>query len=159
MKGADIVKLIVSIALPLAAGALGNVATAPKIPNWYQSLNKPVFNPPRWLFGPAWTLLFILMGIALFLVWRKGFNAPGVKLALFVFLIQLALNVLWSFLFFGLRSPLAGLMEITILWLAILVTIILFFRVSVPAGVLLLPYIGWVTFATILNAAIVKLNP
>jgi len=99
------------------------------------------------------------MGIALFLVWRKGFNAPGVKLALLVFLIQLALNVLWSFLFFGLRSPLAGLLEIPILWLAILVTVILFFRVSVPAGVLLLPYIGWVTFATILNAAIVKLNP
>lgn len=159
MKAIDIVKLIISIVLPLAAGALGNIATAPAIPDWYQSLNKPVFNPPRWLFGPAWTLLFILMGIALFLVWRKGFNAPGVKLALLVFLIQLALNVLWSFLFFGLRSPLAGLIEIIILWLAILFTVSLFFRVSIPAGILLLPYLGWVTFATVLNGAIVKLNP
>lgn len=155
----DIVKLVISIALPLGAGVLGGIATTPAIPIWYEGLNKPAFNPPRWLFGPAWTLLYILMGIALFLVWRKGFNKPGVKLALLVFLIQLVLNVIWSFLFFGLRSPLAGLIEIIILWLAILLTLILFFRVSVPAGVLLLPYISWVTFASVLNGAIVKLNP
>lgn len=158
MKAGDIVKLIISIALPLAAGALGNIATMPAIPTWYQGLNKPAFNPPRGLFGPAWTLLYILMGIALFFVWCKGFNKPGVKLALLVFLIQLVLNVIWSFLFFGLRSPLAGLIEIVVLWLAILFTLILFFRVSVPAGVLLLPYLGWVTFATVLNAAIVTMN-
>ncbi|MGQ9708290.1 MAG: TspO/MBR family protein [bacterium] len=159
MKTGDIVKLIISIALPLAAGALGNIATMPAIPTWYQGLNKPAFNPPRWLFGPAWSLLYILMGIALFLVWRRGFSNPEVKLALLVFLIQLVLNVIWSFLFFGLRSPIAGLIEIVILWLAILLTLILFFRVSVPAGVLLLPYLGWVTFASVLNGAIVKLNP
>lgn len=159
MKALDIVKLVVSIALPLGAGALGGLATAPAIPTWYQTLNKPVFSPPQWLFGPAWTTLYILMGIALFLVWRQGFSAPGVRLALLAFLVQLVLNVIWSFLFFGLRSPLIALIEIVVLWLAILFTIIRFFRVSVPAGVLLLPYIGWVTFATILNAALVKLNP
>jgi len=110
------------------------------------------------LFGPAWTLLYLLMAVAAFLVWRQGLMAPGVKLALVVFLVQLVLNALWSIFFFGLRSPLAGLVDIIVLWLAILATIILFFPVSVPAGILLLPYIIWVSFAAVLNAAILRLN-
>jgi tryptophan-rich sensory protein len=98
------------------------------------------------------------MGIAAFLVWRQGFGAPGVRLALAAFLVQLMLNALWSLLFFGLRSPLAGFIEIVLLWLAILATVVLFFRVSTAAGFLLLPYIGWVTFAAALNYAILALN-
>jgi tryptophan-rich sensory protein len=153
-----VLKLVASLAVVLAAGAVGSLATAKTIPTWYKGLAKPSFNPPEWLFGPAWTLLYLLMAVAAFLVWRQGFGAPGVKLALVVFLVQLVLNCLWSIFFFGLRSPLAGLVDIVVLWLGIIATIVLFFRVSVPAGVLLLPDIGWVSFAAILNAAILRLN-
>jgi translocator protein len=142
----------------MLASAVGSFATVRAIPTWYKGLAKPSFNPPAWLFGPAWTLLYLLMAVAAWLVWKQGIGAAGVKLALAVFLVQLVLNALWSVFFFGLCSPLAGLMDIVALWLAILATIILFFRVSVPAGVLLLPYIGWVTFAALLNAAILRLN-
>jgi tryptophan-rich sensory protein len=158
LRAADIVKLVVSFAAVFAAGAIGGLATSPAIPTWYRALHKPAFNPPDWLFGPAWTVLYLLMAVAVFLVWRSGFNAAGVKLALAVFLAQLLLNALWSILFFGLRSPLAGLVDIAALWLAIVATIVLFFRVSTAAGVLLLPYVGWVTFAAILNAAVYRLN-
>jgi len=158
MKIGDVLKLAVSIVLPLACGFLGSLATRPAIEGWYSGLAKPAFAPPNWLFGPAWTVLYILMGIAAFIVWRRALAAPGVKPALLVFLIQLALNLAWSWLFFALRSPLAGLVEIGVLWCAILVTIILFFRISAPAGILLLPYIGWVSFATALNGAIYFLN-
>lgn len=158
MRAQDIVKLVVCLVASLGAGAIGGLATSAAIPTWYQSLNKPAFNPPNWLFGPAWTVLYLLMGIAAFLVWRAGWQAPGVRVALAVFLIQLVLNTLWSLLFFGLRSPLAGMIEIVVLWLAIGVTIAMFSRVSVRAGVLLLPYIGWVTFAAVLNGAILALN-
>jgi translocator protein len=151
-------KLFASLAVVLAAGAIGSLATMRAIPTWYGGLAKPLFNPPDWLFGPAWTALYLMMAVAAFLVWKQGIGAAGVKLALSVFLVQLVLNCLWSILFFGLRSPLAGLVDIVALWLAILATIVLFFRVSVPAGVLLLPYIAWVSFAAILNAAILRLN-
>jgi tryptophan-rich sensory protein len=143
----------------LLASSIGSFATVRAIPRWYAGLAKPSFNPPEWLFGPAWTVLYLMMAVAAWLVWKQGLGVPGVKLALIVFLAQLVLNSLWSILFFGLRSPLAGLVEIIVLWLAILATIFLFFRVSVPAGVLLFPYIAWVTFAAILNAAILRLNP
>jgi translocator protein len=142
----------------MLASAVGSFATVRSIPTWYKGLAKPSFNPPAWLFGPAWTLLYLLMAVAAWLVWKQGIGAAGVKLALAVFLVQLVLNALWSVFFFGLRSPLAGLVDIIVLWLAIVATIIIFFRVSVPAGVLLLPYIGWVTFAALLNAAILRLN-
>ena len=158
MRGSDLLKLLASLTVVLAAGGIGSLATTRAIPTWYKGLVKPSFNPPEWLFGPAWTMLYLLMAVAVFLVWKQGFGVPGVKLALAVFLVQLVLNALWSVLFFGLRSPLAGLVEIAVLWVAILATIILFFRVSVPAGVLLLPYIAWVSFAALLNAAILRLN-
>ena len=151
-------KLLICLAVVLLAGGIGSLATTKAIPTWYKGLNKPSFNPPDWLFGPAWTTLYLLMAVAAFLVWKHGLGAAGVKLALAVFLIQLVLNTLWSILFFGLRSPLLGLVDIIVLWLAILATIVLFFRVSIPAGVLLLPYIAWVTFAAVLNAAILRLN-
>jgi tryptophan-rich sensory protein len=158
MNGSNLLKLAASLAVVLAAGGIGSLATAKAIPTWYVGLAKPSFNPPSWLFGPAWTVLYLLMAVAAWLVWKQGIGAAGVKLALAAFLVQLILNALWSVFFFGLRSPLTGLVDIVVLWLAILATIVLFFRVSVPAGVLLLPYIAWVSFAAVLNAAILRLN-
>ena len=158
MISPDLSRLLICVGAVLTASAIGSFATVRAIPTWYKGLAKPSFNPPAWLFGPAWTVLYLVMAVAVWLVWKQGIGATGVKLALAVFLVQLILNALWSILFFGLRSPLAGLVDIVVLWLAILATIVLFFRVSVPAGVLLLPYIGWVTFAAVLNAAILRLN-
>ena len=154
----NVVRVFVRFAVPLLAGWLGSLATRPAIAGWYAGLNKPVFNPPGWLFGPAWTVLYILMGLAAYLVWSRGLATPGVKPALAMFLVQLALNVAWSFLFFAARSPLAGFVEIIVLWVAILVTMVLFFRVSPVAGWLMVPYLGWVSFATVLNGAIMLLN-
>jgi tryptophan-rich sensory protein len=121
-------------------------------------LNKPSWQPPAWLFGPVWTLLYVLMGIALYLVWRAGLAAKGVKLALAIFFVQLVLNALWSFAFFGAESPLAGLVVIVALWAMIAATIAAFAPVSRAAAALLVPYILWVSFATVLNAAIYLLN-
>jgi translocator protein len=151
-------RLAICVGAVLLASAIGSFATVRAIPVWYEGLAKPSFNPPAWLFGPAWTVLYLMMAVAAWLVWKQGLGAAGVKLALLVFLVQLVLNTLWSILFFGLRSPLAGLVDIIAMWLAILATIFLFFRVSVPAGFLLLPYIAWVSFAAVLNAAILRLN-
>jgi tryptophan-rich sensory protein len=151
-------KLIISILICQLAGILGSFFTAPAITTWYATINKPAFNPPNWIFAPVWTLLFLLMGISLYLIWEKGLENEKVKKAIFYFAIQLLLNIGWSFLFFGLRSPLAGFLEIIILWLAILMTIIKFYRISKPAGLLLLPYILWVSFAAFLNFSVWQLN-
>lgn len=158
MEIGKVVRVFISFAVPLLVGALGSLATRPAIGTWYAGLNKPVFTPPGWLFGPAWTVLYILMGLAAYLVWSRGLAAPGVKVALIVFLVQLLLNLAWSFIFFAARSPFWGFVEILVLWVAIAVTIVLFFRVRPLAGWLLLPYIGWVSFAAVLNAAIMVLN-
>ncbi len=158
MISRDLSRFLICAGAVLLASSIGSFATVRAIPVWYKGLVKPSFNPPTWLFGPAWTVLYLMMAVAAWLVWKQGLGVSGVKLALAVFLVQLALNCLWSIFFFGLRSPLAGLVDIAVLWLAILATNVLFFRVSVAAGVLLLPYIGWVTFAAILNAAILRLN-
>lgn len=158
MGARDIVKLLVSIIACQAAGAIGSVFTAPNIPTWYAALEKPFFTPPSWLFAPAWIILYLLMAIAAFLVWRKGLWEEGVKPALFLFLVQLVLNALWSVVFFGLQSPLYGMVVIIALWIAILVTIIKFFRLSAAAGSLMLPYILWVSFASALNISIWVLN-
>ena len=151
-------RLILSIVLVEIIGSLGTIATSPSIPGWYASLNKPFFTPPNWLFGPVWTTLFLLMGIALYLVWQEGLRKSNARLAVYAFSFQIALNVLWSFLFFGLRSPILGLVEIVILWIAILYTIIRFYRVSKPAAWLLIPYLAWVTIATFLNLGVLLLN-
>ena len=155
----DIIKLIVSIVTCLCAGAIGSIFTAPAIPTWYAALEKPPFNPPNWLFAPAWTTLYLLMAISAFLIWRRDLDNRQVKIALIIFLVQLILNALWSAAFFGLESPLYGIIVIVALWVAILLTILKFFRISLLAGWLLLPYIGWVTFAAILNIYIFILNP
>ena len=152
-------KLIISIIVCQLAGIIGSIFTTPAISTWYKTLEKPSFNPPNWIFAPVWTALFLLMGISAFLIWREGIKKPQVKIALNIFLIQLILNVLWSVLFFGLKLPIAGFFEIILLWLAILLTVISFFKISIPAGILLIPYILWVSFASILNFALWKLNP
>jgi len=154
----DTIKLVISIATPLAVGGLSGFATARGVTNWYPTLTKPSFNPPAWVFGPAWTLLYIMMGVAAFLVWRKGLEVDGVKIAVTVFVIQLALNGLWSILFFGMQAPGLALAEIIVLWIAIGATVVLFWRVVPAAGALLLPYWGWVSFATVLNASLWWLN-
>ena len=154
----NILKLVVSIVACLAAGAIGSIFTRSAIPTWYATLEKPIFSPPNWLFAPVWTLLYILMGVAAFLVWRKGLENRQIKMALIVFLIQLVLNALWSVVFFGLEFPLCGFIVIVVLWAAILITVIKFFRISRVASGLMWPYLLWVTFAAVLNSSIWLLN-
>ena len=152
-------RLVISLLVGQLAGLLGSIFTTPAIPTWYAFLNKPAFTPPSWLFPPVWTGLFLLMGISLFLVWNQDTAAGTQKRkALVWFGVQWVLNVLWSILFFGLRSPLAAWIEIVVLWIAILLTIVHFSRISLWAGRLLVPYLLWVSFAAILNGAIVLLN-
>ena len=158
IKTGDIWKLVVSIMACLAAGAIGSIFTRQAIPTWYATLEKPAFNPPNWLFAPVWTLLYILMGVAAFLVWRKGLDNRQGKIALIAFLVQLVLNALWSVVFFGLESPLYGLIVISVLWVAILFTVLKFYRISLAASVLMWPYLLWVTFAAVLNESIWLLN-
>jgi tryptophan-rich sensory protein len=159
MGARDIAKLIVSIVACQCAGIIGSIFTTPAIPTWYATLEKPSFTPPNWLFAPAWITLFLLMGIAAFLIWRQGLEQKEVKTALIIFLVQLVLNALWSVIFFGLQSPLYGMVVILALWVAILLTILRFFKLSTAAGALLLPYILWVSFAAVLNISIWILNP
>ncbi len=151
-------KLLFLIITCEAVGILGAVFTAPAIPTWYAGLKKPSFSPPNWVFGPVWTLLYALMGISAYLVWQQGIEKPAVRHALFVFTLQLILNFLWSFFFFKLQSPLHALIEILLLWVLILVTIISFYKINKIAGLILIPYLLWVSFATLLNFYIVKLN-
>jgi len=149
-------KLIVSIVICEFAGIIGSIFTTPAIGTWYAGLTKPSFNPPNWLFAPVWTLLFLLMGISLFLVWNS--KSKSKKIAIYIFFGQLVLNILWSILFFGMKSPILGVFEIILLWIAILLTIISFVKISKPAGYLLIPYIIWVSFAAALNFALMVLN-
>lgn len=151
-------KLIITIILSELAGGIGAIFTQQSVSSWYSALNKPAFAPPNYLFAPVWTLLYLLMGIAVWLVWRKGLMTKEAKIAFGLFWFQLVLNALWSYLFFGLQNPLAGLVEIIFLWGAILATIIYFFKISTTAGALMVPYLAWVTFAALLNFFIWRLN-
>ncbi len=157
MKGTDILKLVASVVICQIAGFFGSLFTTPAIPTWYKTLNKPSFTPPNWIFSPVWIGLFILMGISLFFVWRRP-DHPQFKPALIFFLVQLTLNVFWSIAFFGLRSPLLGLLDIGALWITILLTIQYSIKVSRVAGVLLIPYLAWVSFAALLNFFLWILN-
>ncbi|MBN2158328.1 MAG: tryptophan-rich sensory protein [Spirochaetes bacterium] len=158
MKKPDIIRLIISILIPQAAGGIGSLFTMDSVHTWYQTLSKPSFNPPDWIFGPVWTLLYIMMGIALYLVWKNGLGTSQAKLSVVFFSIQLILNVAWSFLFFYLRMPVYGFIEIIILWIFILFTMLAFFRINLAAGILLAPYLLWVSFAAILNFFLWRLN-
>lgn len=147
--------LIISLAVPFAVAYLGSSVTTPSIGNWYASLNKPSFSPPNWIFGPIWTLLFLLMGIASYLVWKKQ---KKIKAPLKLYGLQLVFNFLWSYFFFGLHWPDLALLDIILLWVFIFFTVRSFYRVKKTAAYLLYPYLAWVSFASILNLSIFLLN-
>ncbi len=151
-------KLFISILIPLFIGGISGYFTSSGVEGWYATANKPWFNPPNWIFGPVWTGLYLMMGIALFLVWNAD-TAKGLKqTAIILFAVQLTLNFLWSFIFFKLHQPGWAFIDIIIMWLMILFTIIWFGKISSIAAWLLVPYICWVSFASVLNYAIWKLN-
>lgn len=147
-----------SIGVALAIGAVGAVATQSSVGSWYASLAKPAFNPPNAVFGPVWTALYVLMAVAAWRVWRHGGFRGASGRALGAYALQLALNLAWSVIFFGLRAPGPALAELAVLYVAIWATAILFWRLDRIAGLLMAPYIVWTTFAGVLNAAIVRLN-
>lgn len=153
-----VVKLVLFVAFCEMAGVVGAVFTISSIPTWYAGIRKPDIAPPNWVFAPVWTTLYGLMGVSLFLVWSETFGKGFGRSAIAVFFMQLVLNVLWSYLFFGLQSPFLGVVGITVLWLAIAATVALFSRISRTAGLILLPYLGWVTLAGYLNYMIFILN-
>ena len=157
MRTSNILTIIVCIALPLIAGSISGIATSGNINTWYAALVKPVFNPPGFLFGPVWTALYIMMGISLFLIWR---SPPGDarSYALFIFGIQLALNFAWSFIFFHFKQTGWAFFEIIFVWISVLAMIIIFRRINKTAAFLQIPYLLWVTFASVLNGAIWWLN-
>jgi translocator protein len=152
------IRLVISVGVCLVAGLIGSIFTISSIPVWYAGLNKPFFSPPNWLFAPAWTILYILMGIALFYVWK----APKVKKTnegLMLFGAQLIFNVIWSIAFFGFKSIIGGLLSIVVLLILILMTTVQFYRIDKRAAYLMLPYLLWVCFATMLNISVYLLNP
>lgn len=157
MRKVHLGKLLVSVAIPLVAGFLGSVFTGPAVKTWYLVINKPVWNPPSFVFAPVWTTLFILMGIALYLV-RSTKKDKRVICALRIFAVQMVLNILWSVFFFGLGNFWLAFAEIVILWLAILLMILRFYQINKVTVWLLLPYILWVSFASFLNFTIASLN-
>jgi len=166
MKRFKFLKLIIAISISELAGIVGSFFTASAITgpstssglSWYAGIIKPDFNPPSWVFAPVWTVLYALMGISAFLIWKKGFGRREAKIALGIFLFQLVLNTLWSSIFFGLQNIGGAFIEIVFLWLAIIATIVAFAKISRPAAWLLTPYILWVTFAAYLNFAIWMVN-
>ena len=150
-------ELAVWIAIVFAAALAGSLAMNLSDPSWYASLHKPAWNPPAWLFGPVWSILYLLMAVSAWLVWRQR-GRPQCRPAITIFAVQLLLNAAWTSLFFALQSPAAAMADISLLWLAILATIGAFLRIRPLAALLLLPYLLWVSFACMLNLAIWRLN-
>lgn len=152
-------RILLCVAICLVVGYLSSITTQSSIKTWYPTIEKPIFNPPNWIFAPVWTMLFILMGIAAGMVWNKlETNKELVKKGLLFFTIQLLLNALWSYLFFGLNNVLLALIEIILLWLVIYETYHIFKQIDKKASYLLIPYLAWVGFATILTGSIFWLN-
>jgi len=153
-----ITRILITVAICLFVGFLSSFATQSSISDWYVSLNKPSFNPPNWIFAPVWTTLYVLMGIAAGIIWNKGSYHKWVKTALYHFMFQLIFNAAWSIVFFGMRSPGYALLVIIILLILIVLTIRWFRIINKTAALLLIPYLLWVSFATILNYSIWVLN-
>ncbi len=158
-KLVDGLKLIGSLIICQFAGFLGSIFTRPSVGTWFAALRRPSFAPPNWLFSPVWISLFVLMGVSAFIVWRRGVSDRRVRVALGIFAVQLVLNISWSFLFFGLKSPAAAFIEILVLLIAIFWTVLSFFQISPVAALLLVPYLLWVSFAAVLNFSFWRLNP
>src|SRR5574339_584886 len=157
MNKSKIIKLIIAIALPLAVGATAGVFTSSSVQGWYSSLIKPKFSPPNWVFGPVWTTLYILMGISFYLIWTQPVSKKR-NSGIFIFLLQLALNFAWSFLFFYFQQIGLALIEIILLWILIVAMIIQFYKIKPGAAFINIPYLLWVSFATVLNASYYLLN-
>ena len=157
MSVSKIIKLIVSLFLPLSVGAVAGMFTSQAVPIWYASLNRPSFSPPNWVFGPVWTTLYILLGISFFLIWKENPTRER-NLAIKVFSIQMLLNFAWSFIFFYFNLIGVALIEIILLWISISLMIYLFYKIKPLAAYLNIPYLLWVSFATILNAGYYLLN-
>lgn len=151
-------KLFISILIPVLVGVVAGIFTSSGVDGWYAVANKPWFNPPNWIFAPVWTTLYILMGIALFLVWRADADKKLQQTAIILFAVQLTLNFFWSFIFFKLQQPGWAFAEIILMWLIILLTILWVGKISATAAWLLVPYICWVSFAAVLNYSIWQLN-
>ncbi|MFA6339090.1 MAG: TspO/MBR family protein [Candidatus Paceibacterota bacterium] len=158
MKINNFFKCVIAVVVTQFAGIIGSFFTVSAIPTWYTTIQRSQLNPPNWIFGPVWTTLYFLMGISAFLIWKKGFERKEVRNALYIFAFQLALNTLWSIIFFGLHSLRGAFIEIIILWLVIIWTMVAFYKISRPAAYLLLPYITWVTFASYLSYSVMVLN-
>jgi translocator protein len=150
-------KLVISVILIVGLGSLGGIFTVSEIPTWYAGLNKPFFNPPNWLFGPVWTILYLLMGISLYLIWKLPGSEERTR-ALWLFAIQFVLNFFWSIIFFKYHLLGWAFAEIMAMWMFILLTILQFKQLSNWAAYLMIPYLLWVSFASILNASIWWLN-
>lgn len=156
-KSVQWIGLVIFIIIPVGAGGLGAIATTPEIEGWYRTIEKPSWNPPDWVFGPVWTTLYVMMGIAAWIVWKPhGIKDCAKSLTLFG--VQLVLNIAWSWIFFGMHKPGLAFAEIIVLWFAIAATTVAFFKASKMAGSLMLPYLVWVAFASGLNFAIWQLN-
>ncbi len=154
-----ITKILSVVVTCLVIGYFSGIVTQSAITDWYPTLIKPSFNPPNWIFAPVWSMLYVMMGVAAGLVWdRMDSNKEVVKKALIIFAIQLALNALWSYLFFGLHNPMLAGLEIIILWLVIYETYLHFSKINKIAAYLLIPYLAWVSFAMVLNGSIWWLN-
>ena len=159
MKAISVVKFIAALVLCFGASAAGAAFMSGNGPGgWYAELQKPVITPPGWVFGPVWTILYLMMAVSLFIIWNKGLDYPGVKIAIGVFLFQLILNAAWTPLFFGYHLILWALIDIILLFFAILATVIVFKKISVYASLLLVPYLAWVGFAAVLNGLLWQMN-
>ena len=157
MNKTHILKLLVSVAVPLGLGAIAGMFMAQPAPGWYASLNKPSFNPPNWIFGPVWSVLYLLMGISLFLVWKQGAGKVR-NLAISIFLLQLLLNIAWCFIFFYFNRIGLALVIIILLWICIVLMLVLFYKIRPIASFINIPYLLWVTFAAVLNVGYYSLN-
>jgi tryptophan-rich sensory protein len=157
IEGLNLKRLFLSLFLPFTAGFIGSVFTFPAISSWYEGLKKPSFSPPNFVFGPVWTILYLLMGVSFYLILQNKEN-KGKKEAVYIFIIQLFLNTSWSISFFGLKNPLLGAFVIIALWFLIVLMIIKFYRINKISGLLNIPYLIWVSFASVLNIAVYALN-
>ena len=158
MRFNKLTKFLISIALPQLAGLIGSFSTWPQINGWYANIEKSALTPPGFVFAPVWTLLYLSMGVAFYLIWTTPIGKAKFRFAALIFFLQLALNSFWSVAFFGLESPLTALVVIASLWLLILVNLIVFYRLHKWAGLILIPYLLWVSFASYLNFMVWWLN-
>jgi len=157
MTKSNTIKLILSLILPLSIGAFAGMFTSEAIPGWYATLNRPSFNPPNWLFGPVWTTLYLLMGISFYMIWKQE-KSKERDLALLFFFIQLALNFAWSFIFFYFNKIGFAFAEIVLLWLSIVLMMIRFYKIKPITAYINIPYLLWVSFASMLNLSYYLLN-